>query len=339
MATMDTAPIPVGVLAPPDLPAGDFVSYAQDAERLGFHQLWVAEDCFDKGGVAQAAVALARTRTITVGLGILPAAARNLAFLALDVSTLASLFPGRLIVGVGHGMPNWMRQAGAWPASPTALLTEYITALRALLAGRQVTTSGRYVTLDRVQLATPPVPAPPVLAGVRGPVSLRLSGAVADGTVLAEPVTPEYLAAVRQLAGTGGRAHRMVAYNVAAVDGSVEVARRRVRQSLQWIGDPEWAPHIRPLPFAADFARLRQRCASRREFAAALPDEWVDQLAIVGDARAAATRMRQLAAAGATDLVLIPAGGDPRAALTALAEVLPLLDRDRPPRRHPDGAR
>jgi len=133
--------IPIGIVAPPELPADEFIAYARDAERHGFDQLWVVEDCFLRGGVAQAAVALAQTTTITVGLGILPAGARP-AFAALDMATLENLFPGRLIAGVGHGMPGWMRQVGAWPASPVTLLTEYISTLKKLLKGVKVTYAG-----------------------------------------------------------------------------------------------------------------------------------------------------------------------------------------------------
>ncbi|MEU3980492.1 LLM class flavin-dependent oxidoreductase [Streptomyces sp. NPDC026672] len=311
--------ISIGVVAPPDLPPADFIHYAQDAERLGFDQLWVVEDCFFRGGIAQAAVALAQTRSLTVGCGILPAGARNPAFAALDIGTLAAMFPGRLVVGAGHGMPNWMRQTGSWPESPVTLLTEYITALKDLLAGRKVTTDGRYVRLSDVQLESPPVSAPPVLAGVRGPVSLRRTGAVADGVILAEPVTPEYLGAVRRITDPA----RVVAYNIGAIDESPALARQRARQGLRMIGDPEWAPHIAPLPFAEEFAELRQEAASREAFADALPDAWVDQLAVVGTARTAAERAHSLAAAGATDLVLIPAGDEPRACLPSLARILP----------------
>ena len=67
----------VGVMLPRDLPADQFRPYAQRAEALGFDELWVVEDCFFRGGVAQAAAALAMTDRIRVGIGILPAAVRN----------------------------------------------------------------------------------------------------------------------------------------------------------------------------------------------------------------------------------------------------------------------
>jgi alkanesulfonate monooxygenase SsuD/methylene tetrahydromethanopterin reductase-like flavin-dependent oxidoreductase (luciferase family) len=319
--------IPIGVVVPPDLPASEFIAYVKEAESHGFDQLWIVEDCFFRGGVAQAGVALALTNTITVGLGILPAGARNPAFAALEIATLENLFPGRLIVGVGHGMREWMRQVGAWPASQVTLLSEYIATLKRLLAGEKVSYAGTYVNLDDVALESPPRVAPPVLAGVRGPRSLRTSGTVSDGTILAEPVTPEYVKIVRGLATPEGGSHRIVAYNAGAIDDSADVARERARTGLRWIGDPDWAVQIEPLPFAREFAQLRRQAGSREEFAGQLPDAWIDQLAVVGDPRTAAARVAALEASGVTDLVLIPAGGAPRTRLAELARLLPEVRR------------
>lgn len=313
---------PIGVVVPPTLPANQFVRYAQEAEQLGFAELWIVEDCFLQGGVAQAAVALASTSTITVGIGILPAGARNVAFASMDVSTLCSLFPGRVIIGIGHGMPNWMKQTGAWPASPVTLLSEYISAMKAILSGANVTTTGRYVSLVDVELAMPPSTVPPVYTGVRGPKSLAVSSTVADGTILAEPVTPEYLAAVRRQVAVPREQYKLAAYNVAAVADTADAARALARQSLTWIGEPDWAPHITPLPFAEEFALLRSAAASRESFAENLPDEWVDQLAVVGTPESAKARLAELAEAGADHLILIPAGPDPFGMMTKLAAVL-----------------
>lgn len=311
----------VGVLLPRDLPAAHIIPFAEKAEQLGFEELWIVEDCFFRGGIAQAAVVLASTASIHVGVGILPAAARNPAFATLEIATLAELFPGRLTVGLGHGMPVWMRQVGAMPASPLTMLDESVTAIKALLEGETVTVSGRYVSLDDVALASPPAVAPPILTGVRGPKSLALSGRVADGTILAEPVTPEYLAAAReQIAAVGD--HRIVAYNMAAIDDDADAARLAVRSSLEWIGDPDWVPHILPLPFAAEFAKLRADTSSREEFGRQLPDEWVDTLSLAGTPQRVRARIAELQDAGAHSVVLIPTSADPLTELHALARVL-----------------
>lgn len=305
----------IGVLLPRDLPADRILPFARTADRLGFDQLWVVEDCFYRGGVAQASAVLAATERITVGIGILPAAARNAVFTAMELATLAELFPGRVLAGIGHGMPGWMRQVGADPASRLTMLAEHLSAVRALLRGERVTVDGRYVRLAGAKLENPPGTAPPVLAGVRGPKSLAVSGKHADGTILAEPVTPEYLAAAReQIAAPGD--HTIVAYAVAAVGPDAHAV---VRPALEWIGEPDWAPHLAPTPFAGEVARLRAAAASRAEFAASLPGELVEQLAVVGTREAARRRIRELHAAGADAVVLVPAGPDPLAALETLA--------------------
>ncbi|MBF4633432.1 LLM class flavin-dependent oxidoreductase [Agreia pratensis] len=311
----------VGTMLPRDLPAHQIVQFVQKAEQLGFDELWVVEDCFFRGGFAQAAVALASTQRIRVGIGILPAPVRNAAFTALEANTLAELYPGRLILGIGHGMPDWMRQVGDKPASILTMLDEQLTALRTLLAGDKLEVDGRYVQIHGAQLETPATIAPPVLAGVRGPKSLALSGRSADGTILAEPVTPEYLVAALANIDAAGP-HEIVAYNVAAVDDDASVARDRARPALEWIGEPDWAPHISPLPFADEFAALRARSSTRAEFTAALPDEWLDALALVGTPDRVRARIAELHASGATSVVLMPAGEDPLAQLDSLARAL-----------------
>ena len=310
----------IGVTVPAHIPAGDFVGYVRRAEQLGFHEVWLVEDCFAHGAFAQAATALAATSTLRVGLGILPAGARNVAFAAMEIATLAGLHPGRLTVGVGHGMPAWMAQIGAWPSSPLTLLDEYISVLRRLLAGDRVDFDGRCVRLRDVQLAHAPAVVPPVFAGARGPRSLRRSGEVAQGTILAEPVTPEYLAFAR--AQTGSAGHELVAYNLASVDDDPGVARSRVRGPLAVVGEPDWAPHVAVLDFATDLAKLRNSAGSAGAFAAAMPDSWVDRLAIVGTADTAREQLQALHRSGAGRAVLIPADPDLLPALDSLARVL-----------------
>ena len=311
----------IGISLPRDLPAARIVEFAQRAEQLGFAELWIVEDLFYRGGIAQAAVALASTSTLHVGVGILPAGARNAAFATLEIATLAELYPGRITLGIGHGMPDWMRQVGAWPASPLTLLRETLDTVRALLRGETLGTQGRYVQLDDARLEFVPPVTPAVLAGVRGPKSLAVSGAHADGTVLAEPVSPEYLAAVRSQIGATGE-HRIVAYTNAVVAQDAATARAIARPYLRYMDGRDVAVHIDPLPFAAELRALAAASGTPEDFAAAMPDEWVDQLALVGTADDVRARIAELHAAGAHGIVFIVTGDDPFTALEALGTVL-----------------
>ena len=174
-------------------PPGFVTEVARRLDEGGADQLWLIEDCFYTAGVSLAATALATTERLTVGIGILPAVARNPAITAMEIATLCELAPGRFLPGIGHGVQTWMEQMGALTPSPLTTLEETIVAVRRLLAGEDVTMHGRHVDLDDVQLDQPPSIVPPVLAGVRGPKSLQMAGRVADGVVLAEPASPSYV--------------------------------------------------------------------------------------------------------------------------------------------------
>jgi alkanesulfonate monooxygenase SsuD/methylene tetrahydromethanopterin reductase-like flavin-dependent oxidoreductase (luciferase family) len=174
----------IGVVFRPDFRPDALRETASAAERAGVAELWLWEDCFLQGGIAQAAVALASSETLTVGLGVLPTPLRNVVATAMEVATLEAMFPGRLRVGIGHGVQDWMRQAGAAVASPLTLMREYVTALSDLLSGRSVTVDGRYVRLADVGLDWAPQQRLPVLIGGSGPKTLALAGEIADGVIL-----------------------------------------------------------------------------------------------------------------------------------------------------------
>ena len=327
----------IGVMLPRDLPANEVIAFARRAEGLGFDEVWVVEDLGFRGGIAQAAAVLASTTHVTVGVGILPAGSRNVAFAAMEIATLEELFPGRVVVGIGHGMPGWMRSAGAWPDSPLTLLREYTIALTALLRGEPGPVAGRYVDVAGVRLDMVPSTPPPVVWGVRGPKSLAAAGHVADGIILAEPATPEYIRASAEAPAfdtsrIDSRPPRLITYDVAAVASTDAAARELVRPTLGVIGEPDWFPHIAPLPFAAEFVALREHTGSAEAFAAALPAAWIDALTLAGTADRVREGIAARHAAGATSVVLTPIGSDRLAALEDLAAVLQKqqLDRDVP---------
>ncbi|MGI5242991.1 LLM class flavin-dependent oxidoreductase [Dactylosporangium sp. CA-139066] len=311
----------IGVMLPRDLPAGRVLAFAREAERLGFDELWVVEDLGFRGGVAQAGAVLAATSRIVVGIGILPAGARNAAFAAMELATLAQLFPGRLIAGIGHGMRDWMRQVGVRPASPLTLLREYTVAVRALIRGEPGPAAGRYVDVEGVVLAETPHVVPPVVLGVRGPKSIAVAGRFAEGVLLAEPSAPPYVAAA--LERLASPSPEVITYDAAVIGDDGPAARDRVRPGLAWIGEPDWAPHLAALPFAADLARHRAAAADRDAFAATMPDAWVRELSLAGTPDEVRARIAARHAAGATSVVLIPAEPDALDALPRLARALP----------------
>ena len=193
----------LGVVFRPQSPPEDLRAVVEAADEAGVDELWLWEDCFLEGGLTTAAAALAWSRRLRVGVGLLPVPLRNPAVTAMEIATLARLWPDRFVATLGHGVAEWMAQVGAAVDSPMALLREHATAVRDLLDGRTVDVDGRYVHLEAVALDWPPARRPTLLLGARGPRSIALAGEVADGVLLDSVVDPDAVRRGRELVDEG----------------------------------------------------------------------------------------------------------------------------------------
>jgi 5,10-methylenetetrahydromethanopterin reductase len=286
----------VGFMFERDRAPEELTACAVALEEMGADDLWVVEDLGWSGSISAAALALAATRQLRVGIGIAPVALRNPALLAMEVANLARVHPGRLVAGVGHGVPEWMRKVGAETVRKLALLEESIVAVRGLVAGETVTLHGQEVTVDGVRLVHPAHQVPPIVTGVVKPRSLELSGRVADGTILAEGAGPAQITAALEHIGRGRSAgdrptHELIVFAYLHVSDdpgrAAEATRDLVAGQAAWLG-------VAP-----------------------------EQLfTLIGPAADLPARVAALHEAGATTVILRPLGDDPegqaRTALEAL---------------------
>lgn len=251
----------VGCVFRPQFAPETLASAARAADVAGLDELWLWEDCFLSGGISAAAVALATTEHLTVGVGVLPVPMRNVALTAMEIATLCRSFPGRVRIGVGHGVQEWMAQIGAKVASPMTLLREYVTALRQLLDGDEVTVGGKYVRLDGVQLDWPPPAGTELLCAAGGPKTLALSGELASGTIITGGTSPDVLrAAVAHIAT--GRAlrtqpapHSVVTYLQCTLGENAESRARQELRSWDFDVDADLAVYGTPAQVAAGARR------------------------------------------------------------------------------------
>ena len=298
---------------------------ARQAEAIGFDEFWVIEDCFYTAGPTLAAAALTATDEITVGIGILPVVARNAAVTAMELATLTELAPGRFHAGLGHGVQSWMAQMNERVASPLTALDETFDAVRRLLDGETVTVDGRYVTLDNVALQPAPVERPLLSAGVRGPKSMALAGRCADGVILADFVSADYVRAVRDQLGDGN--HRITVFaSLDLAESPEQLAEFRAGIAHFIAGVASDAPiSMRSAPFWDELAD-HAAAVGWYDAIVAMPNEWWSTISGVGLASDVVDYVESLKAAGADAVAFFPDPFAP-ADMTAAAgrDLLPLL--------------
>ncbi|MEU0193686.1 LLM class flavin-dependent oxidoreductase [Streptomyces afghaniensis] len=283
----------IGVMYDRDWAPEGLPGFARDVEALGVDDLWVVEDLGWNGGISAASLALGATERLRVGIGIMPAPLRSPALLAMELATLARVFPGRLVAGIGHGVPEWMASVGVAARSPLALLEETISSVRALLRGERVQLEGREVRLGDIQLVHPPVEPPPVVAGVVRPRSLELSGRVADGTLIAEGHGPHDVESSRALVDKGGASadHALTVLAFCSVGDDAEQVAQALRPCVE--GHGAWLGRSPEQVFT-----------------------------VSGTAEEAAEQVRELEVAGASTVVLRMVGPEPARQLGTVLKAL-----------------
>lgn len=324
--------MPIGLVLGSHMPPAHIAPMARQAEELGFGELWFSEDCFFSGGIAGASVALAATNHLPLGLGIVSAVTRHPAVLAMELATLDVLFPGRIYGGIGHGVPAWLDQMGLMAPAPLKALRQCLTAVRELLDGNPVTEDGHF-RFDDIVLTHPAVTRVPLYTGVVNERGLRMSGEVADGTVLSVLASPAYVGWARERITEGAKKagrtdpHRVVTYALFSVAPDSKAAKQAVRAPIAFYlaAMPDTALS-RVYGIQDELAELLA-AGGAEAVAREMPDAWVDDLAVAGDPDECAEKLRRLLDAGSDSigLWLFPADEASQVAKLASQEVLPRL--------------
>jgi len=328
--SIDPAPFSptLGVIFHPHFPSEYLADFSRRAEAAGFDELWLWDDCFLPGALTSAALALSATRRIKVGIGLLPVVAYNPLFSAMELTTLARAFPGRILPGFGHGVGPWMAQIGALTKSSLNAVAETVTAVRYLLSGDSVTMQGEYVRLNQVQMQVFPECVPPLYVGAMREKTLRLAGRIGDGTILTGMSSSAYVrwawAHIRAGLSEGGRSqHRVVAYFDVKVSPDGKVARDAARRSLA--ARLPWADvQIQTSGIGAEIIDFLAT-HTREDVARGMPDTWLDTFTASGTPEQVVASIERLVAAGVDSVAFQPLDGDPACLDEYIRYLMPLL--------------
>lgn len=279
---------------------------ARLGEAAGLDHLWVADHLVFHRPIHEATITLAAvagaTERARLGFAILNPTLRPVTLLAKQLTTLASLAPERLLLGVGLGgeyEPEF-RAAGVDPRERGRRLDEALELLPRLMAGEAVEHHGLY-EVDCAGLA-PSVAPPPILVGGRSEAALRRAARFGDAW-FPMWVDPERVAAGRErlaeLAAAAGR----------PAPGTVLVAFVNVDD---------------------DLAAGREGAAGLVERQYGMPYDRVERWTLLGDVEGVAERLSTYVDAGVEGFCLVPAHPRPLDQIERLAEVRAAIIKEVP---------
>ncbi|MBB4688132.1 LLM class F420-dependent oxidoreductase [Amycolatopsis jiangsuensis] len=322
----------------------------QEADRIGFSVVWVAE-AYGADAATVLAWLAARTERVDLGSAILQIPARSPTMTAMTAATLDTLSGGRFRLGLGVSGPQVSEGWYGVPfAKPLERTREYVEIVGKTLRYERVRHDGPHFRLPipggpgkALSLTVPPVRERiPLYLASLGPKNLELTGEIADGW-LGLFFSPEHsgdsLARIR--AGRAKIGASLDGFDVVttvplAVGDDWRAAAEHVRPYVAgFVGGAGSREHnfYRDLvarmgyEAAADEVRQRYLTMDYDGAMAAIPAEFLDATSLVGPKERIADRMRALAAAGVTTLAVSPAHPDPaanKAALHCAAEALDL---------------
>lgn len=170
---------------PGDLPV--FLDSVKKAEEAGYARAYLVEgQMLWRDIYVYMTHGLAATDRIVFGTAVTNPRTRHYSVIASAHATLAELYPGRVVLGMGRG-DNAVRTIGLKQVT-TKQLREIAPKLRELMAGRAVDVDG---TEARIQWATESTGDVPIMLSASGPRTLRMAGAVADIVMMQVGVNPE----------------------------------------------------------------------------------------------------------------------------------------------------
>jgi F420-dependent oxidoreductase-like protein len=319
-----------------------------EADRLGYHSVWVAE-AWGSDAVSMLAWYGSATQRIGLGSAVLQMPARTPAMTAMTAATLDALSGGRFHLGLGTSGPQVAEGWHGVPfGKPLGRTREYVTVVRDALARQPLEHHGEHYRIpydgpDATGLGKPlrlqihPQRDIPVYLGAIGPRNVALAAEIADGWL---PIfySPERAAEIfgphlgEGFARSGDPSkgdHFDVAATVPAVlTAEPDRARWSIRPMLAlYIGAMGARGHNFYHDLAVRYGYEKaadeiQRLAldgRHREAMAAVPDALVDEVSLIGSRAAIADRLEAWKESGVTTLV---AGVEDLPTLRALAELV-----------------
>lgn len=301
----------LSVLIPTTGEFDQIVKHARLADELGFESVNCSHISARDSFTTLAALAAVAPQ-VRLGTAVAPIYHRSPASMAQTAATLDDLSGGRFRLGLGTGhrvtMSAWH---GQQIGKPLEEMREYVSVIRALLAGDTVPDGSRWSSTFAFVGFTPRPDIPIYLAGLSAAM-IRLAGQIADGIVLwacpasyvRDVVVPEVRAA-RRAAGKDPLAFDIVAAVPASATDDAGPAEAGIRSELhRYFGLPFYRTMFLTAGYGEDVAAYDAAAGDQARQLAAISGGFVDDLCAIGDAGSVTTALDRFRSAGATNVMI-----------------------------------
>ena len=292
----------------------------EECAELGYTDLWSVET---NGADAFVPLALAASwiPQVRLGTAIVPAFTRGPALLAQSAATLASIAPGRFVLGVGSSTePIVTRWNGIAFDEPYKRTRDVVRFLKEALTGARVEHEYETFSIRGFRLGLVPETPPPILVAALRPGMLHMAAREADGAII------NWLSAedVKTVAAEVGPDKELVCRIFVCPSDDAEVVRPAARFAIaSYLTVPVYAAFHEWLGRGPQLAGLRDRWAAgdRKGALSEIPDAVVDDLVVWGTPEHCRSRIADYVRNGVTTpcLYVLPFGLDLREAIRSLA--------------------
>lgn len=268
----------IGATEGPDGTLDGLVAAAKRYEASGFDALWMA-NIFGFDAINALGIVGRETSRIALGTAVVPTYPRHPVAIAQQALTTQAAAKGRFSLGIGLSHKIVIENMfGFSYDKPARHMKEYLEVLGPLCRGEGVQFQGEQYKVA-AQLQVPGATHLPILVAALGPVMLKLTGRLADGTIT-WMTGPKTLAAhviptLREAAKEAGRPEpRIVAGLPILLTNKPAEAREKIGKALVIYGqlpsyramlDREGAAGPGDVAMAGDEAYLRREIARLRE--------------------------------------------------------------------------
>lgn len=293
-----------------------------ELEALGYTDFWTNE-AYNVDGFTPLALASQWAPSLRLGCSCHPIQIRGPGLLAQSAAALAQTAPGRFVLGVGASSPtvveNW--NATTWE-KPYQRMRDGLRFLRSALAGERVDEEYETFTIRRFQLTLPLDPPPPIFVAALRPQMLALAGREADG-VLLNWITPGDVPRVLETVRSGGRDVESVLRVIVLPNDDLDAAKAVARQAVTGtLTVPTYRAHQEWLGRGDALAPMWSawEARDRKAAVAAVPDDFLDDVIVMGPVERCRERIERFFDAGIDTLILEV--GLPAADLAPIARAL-----------------